>query len=50
MPLSCFVKYHDFRDRLDRQQLPGGVIYQVTGVPDTATANRLMDRVREYRL
>jgi hypothetical protein len=49
VPLSCFVKHQDFRDRLDRHQLPGGVMYQVTGVPDIATANRLMDRVREYR-
>jgi hypothetical protein len=50
VPLSCFVKHDDFRTRLAGHQLPGGVIYQVTGVPDADTANRLMERVRAYRV
>jgi hypothetical protein len=49
VPLSCFVTYDDFIDRLNRHTLPGGVMYQVTGVPDADTANREMENVREYR-
>lgn len=50
IPLSCFVTYDDFIDRLNRHALPGGVMYQVTGVPGPDTANRLMERVRDYRV
>jgi hypothetical protein len=49
VPLSLFAPYETFVERLDRHQLPGGVLYQVTGVPDAGAANRLMDRVRAYR-
>lgn len=50
MPVSLFAPYEAFADRLHRHTLPGGVLYQVQNVPDTATANRLMDEVRAYRL
>ena len=39
-----------FRDRLSKRRLPGGVLYDVSGVPDLDTANRLMDEVRAYRV
>ena len=50
MPLSCFVPHDDFVERLNQHALPGGVMYQVTGVPDASTANRLMEKVRAYRI
>jgi len=49
-PLSVFAEYDRFVDRLNRHTLPGGVLYQVTGVPDVDTANQCMDKVREYRV
>ena len=50
VPLSCLVSYEDFVPRLERNALPGGVMYQVTQVPDADTANHLMERVREYQV
>jgi len=50
VPLSCYAPYADFVERLEKHSLPGGVIYNVTGVPDVATANRLMEQVRAYRV
>lgn len=49
VPLSCFAEFDRFVERLDRHELPGGVLYQVRGAPDVATANRCMQRVRQYR-
>jgi hypothetical protein len=50
VPLAVFAEYGPFVERLDRRELPGGVLYCVKNVPDVATANRLMEKVREYRL
>jgi hypothetical protein len=50
VPLSCFVSYEQFVRRLEQNALPGGVMYQVTGVPDADAANRLMEKVRAYRV
>ncbi|HID76192.1 MAG TPA: hypothetical protein EYP56_09380 [Planctomycetaceae bacterium] len=50
VPVSVFAPFESFAERLKRHQLPGGVLYQVTDVPDVDTANRLMDQVRSYRL
>ena len=49
VPISVFAPYEAFVDRLRRHALPGGVLYQVRGVPCVDAANRLMDEVREYR-
>ena len=49
VPLSVFAPYDAFVDRLNRQTLPGGVLYQVRDVPSVDAANRLMERVRTYR-
>jgi len=49
LPLVLHAGYREFVERLDRHQLPGGVFFQVSEVPDVAAANRLMDRVRAYR-
>ena len=48
LPLVVDAGFERFVDRLDRHKLPGGVLYRVGGVPDSDTANRLMERVREY--
>jgi hypothetical protein len=50
VPVAVFAPYDAFVERLARRALPGGVIYQVTGVPDVDTANRLMEKVRAYRI
>ncbi len=49
LPLVVSVPFDKFADRLRHHLLPGGVLYQVTGVPDADTANRLMEQVRRYR-
>jgi hypothetical protein len=50
VPVSVFAPYEAFRDRLRRHTLPGGVLYQVRGVPSVDVANRLMEQVRAYRV
>jgi hypothetical protein len=49
VPVSVFAPYEAFAEGLGSHTLPGGVLYQVQNVPDADTANRLMERVREYR-
>ena len=34
VPVALFAPYKKFVERLARHDLPGGVIYQVLGVPD----------------
>lgn len=50
VPLVVQVDLARFLDRLDRRQLPGGVFYKVSGAPDAETVNRVMEKVREYRV
>ena len=50
VPVAVFADYPNFVERLERHDLPGGVMYQVKNVPDVAAANRLMEKVREYRV
>jgi hypothetical protein len=49
VPVSLFAPYEAFLQRLRRHALPGGVLYQVRGVPDVLLANRCMEEVRTYR-
>ncbi len=49
VPVSLFAPYEAFVDRLRRRALPGGVLYQVRGVPGVSSANRCMEEVRAYR-
>ncbi len=49
IPLVLAVEYPRFADKLARHELVGGVFYKVSDVPDVATANRLMEKVRAYR-
>ncbi len=50
VPIRVDAPYEDFLERLRRQDLPGGVLYNVREVPDSCAANRLMDQVRDYRV
>ncbi|MGO8734047.1 MAG: hypothetical protein ACLQVM_14835 [Terriglobia bacterium] len=50
LPLVVQVNFPDFLLALEAHRLPGGILYKVLGVPDSDTANRMMDRVRAYRL
>jgi hypothetical protein len=50
LPLVVQAHFPDFVAALDGHCLPGGVLYKVVDVPDRDTANRLMDRVRAYRV
>ena len=49
VPVALFAQYNQFVERLDRHELPGGVMYQVKNVPDVAAANRCMEKVLAYR-
>lgn len=49
LPLVVRVELEPFREALANRRLCGGVFYQVRGVPDAGTANRLMERIRAYR-
>lgn len=48
-PLVVQVDYARFAQKLAAHELPGGVFYKVHEVPNVATANRLMEQVRQYR-
>jgi hypothetical protein len=50
LPVSLFAPYDAFVERLDRHELPGGALYQVQNVPSVDAANRLMERVRAYKV
>jgi len=50
LPLVVRVGFPDFLAALAAHSLPGGILYKVQDVPDSDTANRVMDRVRAYRI
>lgn len=47
LPLVVSAEYPAFCEALRRRELTGGVLYRVRNVPDSDTANRLMDRLRK---
>jgi len=49
LPFVTQIPYGDFVEKLERHELVGGVFYKVKEVPDAATANRTMEKVRAYR-
>lgn len=49
VPLVVQAEWGRFIEALDARRLCGGVFYRVTGAPDIAAANRLMEKVRAYR-
>jgi hypothetical protein len=48
-PLVVLIDYDRFTELLGRHSLSGGVMYNVSGAPDIAAANRCMEQVRDYR-
>jgi hypothetical protein len=50
LPLVIDAPYDHFIEELDKHQPTGGVFYQVIGAPDVDTVNRIMEKVRVYRL
>jgi hypothetical protein len=48
MPVVVQAEFPEFVAALDAHRLQGGVLYKVQQAPDVDTANRLMDRVRDY--
>ncbi len=50
VPAVVSAEYPEFVDALERHALPGGTLYKVKHAPGADEANRLMDRVREYRV
>jgi len=50
VPLVVMADFERFMRRLGRRELPGGVFYKLVNVPDVATANRAMEKVRAYRV
>jgi hypothetical protein len=50
VPLVVETDVEPFTEKLDRHTLPGGVLYKVRGLPDVAAVNRLMEKVRAYRV
>jgi hypothetical protein len=49
MPFVVNAPFPDFVEKLNSRRLTGGVLYQVGGAPDAASANRCMEKVRAYR-
>ncbi len=49
LPLVVHVPWARFVEKLRAHELPGGVLYHVSGAPDVDEANRLMEQVRAYR-
>jgi len=49
VPLVVSVEFGEFTQKLDLHELPGAVLYHVTGADSIDTVNHLMERVREYR-
>jgi hypothetical protein len=49
LPLTVDATFQEFSDKLERHDLPGGVLYRVEGVDNADVANRCMERVRAYR-
>jgi len=50
IPIVVNVGFAEFLQALNSHRLPGGVLYKVQTAPSVDAANRLMERVREYRL
>jgi hypothetical protein len=49
VPLVVGAGFNEFTERLERGELPGGVLYRVGGAPSAEAASRCMDKVRDYR-
>ena len=50
VPLIVSTGFREFAEKLQKHELPGGVLYNVYGVESAAVANRCMEKVRAYRV
>jgi hypothetical protein len=50
MPLIIEITYPRFAAMLKRHQLAGGILYRVKATPSPDAGNRLMEKVRAYRI
>ena len=50
VPLNVSVGFREFAEKLESHRLAGGVLYHVKGAPSADAANRIMEKVRAYRL
>ena len=50
VPLTVSASFGEFAERLQKHELPGGVLYRVHGVESADEANRCMGKVRTYRV
>lgn len=50
VPVAIWTDCEKFAERLNRHDLSGGVMYLVQNAPNLSTANRLMEKVRAYRV
>lgn len=50
VPVVVPCKWDEFVRDLNGHTLPGGVMYGISGAPSVDEANRVMERVREYRV
>lgn len=50
VPLVVNCRWDEFVGDLNAKRLPGNVLYQVSGVPSVDEANRVMEKVRGYRV
>ena len=48
VPVSVFAPFERFVERLEGHTLPGGVLYQVTDVPDIDTAKELTTKITPW--
>ncbi|MBM3890579.1 MAG: hypothetical protein FJ388_15815 [Verrucomicrobia bacterium] len=49
VPLVVSAPFGQFVEKLNRHELPGRVLYKVSGADSIGTVNRLMEQVRSYR-
>jgi hypothetical protein len=49
VPVGISIPYPVFKEKLEKHELPGNVLYTVTGVDSEKTANSLMKHVKSYR-
>ncbi|MCX6621957.1 MAG: hypothetical protein NTY38_12960, partial [Acidobacteria bacterium] len=50
VPLVVDTTFGEFVEAFDQNRLAGGCLYKIHHVPDADTANRWMDRIRDYRV
>ena len=50
VPISILADYNAFVEKLDRHELPGGILYRVLDTPSRDAANKCYEKVLKYRV